>query len=64
MAEERIQKTKTSSKTEEVVEKAPAKTDSKEKLKADVDEFLDEIDTLLEEIGVDTVLNFRQKGGE
>lgn len=28
------------------------------------DELLDEIDALLEEVGVETAINFRQKGGQ
>lgn len=30
----------------------------------DTDELLDEIDALLEEVGVETAINFRQKGGQ
>lgn len=61
---ERVQKQKAApSKTEEVVE-APTKTDSKEDLKAEFDELLDEIDGLLEENAEEFVKGFVQKGGE
>lgn len=30
----------------------------------ETDELLDEIDALLEEVGVETAINFRQKGGQ
>lgn len=61
---ERVQKQKAApSKQEEVVE-APAKTDSKEELKAEFDELLDEIDGLLEENAEEFVKGFVQKGGQ
>lgn len=31
---------------------------------SDTDELLDEIDALLEEVGLDTAINYRQKGGQ
>lgn len=31
---------------------------------SDMDAVLDEIDALLEEVGFDTAINFRQRGGE
>lgn len=63
MAQERLQKTKATSKQETKVEEV-AKTDSKEELKADIDDLLDEIDGLLEENAEEFVRGYVQKGGE
>lgn len=41
-----------------------AKTETAEKLKADLDELLDEIDEVLEENAEEFVRNYVQKGGE
>ena len=49
--------------TEEVAE-APAATDAGEKLKADIDDLLDEIDEVLESNAEDFVRSYVQKGGE
>lgn len=49
--------------TEEVVD-APATTDKGEKLKADIDDLLDEIDEVLESNAEDFVRSYVQKGGE
>jgi ubiquitin-like protein Pup len=49
--------------TDEVVE-APASTDAGEKLKADIDDLLDEIDEVLESNAEDFVRSYVQKGGE
>lgn len=49
--------------TEEVVE-APASTDTGEKLKADIDDLLDEIDEVLETNAEDFVRSYVQKGGQ
>lgn len=59
---ERIQKQKPApqKKTEEQVEPKKSETDIVEL----TDELLDDIDALLEEIGVETVLEYRQKGGQ
>lgn len=60
---ERIQKQKSTGKQEEVVEEvAPAKSD--EALKAELDDLLDEIDTVLEENAEEFVRGYVQKGGE
>ena len=48
---------------DEVVE-APAATDTGEKLKADIDDLLDEIDGVLEANAEDFVRSYVQKGGE
>ena len=63
---ERINKQKTTSdRTEEVVdEAAPATSESGEKLKADLDDLLDEIDEVLESNAEDFVKSYVQKGGQ
>ena len=43
---------------------APAATESGEKLKAELDDLLDEIDGVLETNAADFVKSFVQKGGE
>ena len=50
--------------TEAVEEEAPQATDRGEKLKADIDELLDEIDEVLEDNAEEFVRNYVQKGGE
>ena len=67
MAEQtRKQKTTTSRTTDdEVIEDAaPAVSESGEKLKAELDDLLDEIDEVLETNAEDFVKSFIQKGGE
>jgi prokaryotic ubiquitin-like protein Pup len=46
------------------VEDAPAKSESGEKLKAEMDDLLDEIDEVLESNAEDFVKAYVQKGGE
>ncbi len=46
------------------VEDAPAKSESGEKIKAELDELLDEIDDVLESNAEDFVRSYVQKGGE
>ena len=51
--------------TEEVVEEAaPATSESGEKLKAELDDLLDEIDGVLESNAEDFVKSYVQKGGQ
>jgi len=68
MAEqERIQKSKSQHRREEVMKEAEvaAQVDAEaEKLKAETDDLLDEIDSLLEENAQDFVANYIQKGGQ
>jgi ubiquitin-like protein Pup len=64
MAERELKKKQASTKTEEVVEEAPATTDKGEKLKAELDDLLDEIDEVLEENAEEFVRNYVQKGGQ
>ncbi len=49
--------------TDEVVE-APASSGTGEKLKADIDDLLDEIDEVLETNAEDFVRSYVQKGGQ
>ena len=48
----------------EVEEEAPASTDKAEKLKAELDDLLDEIDEVLEDNAEEFVRNYVQKGGQ
>ncbi|NND75876.1 MAG: ubiquitin-like protein Pup [Ilumatobacter sp.] len=62
---ERIQKPKTTSKkTEQADEAAPAVTETGDKIKADIDDLLDEIDDVLETNAEDFVKSYVQKGGQ
>ncbi|NNE12816.1 MAG: ubiquitin-like protein Pup [Ilumatobacter sp.] len=63
---ERTQKPKpTTEREEEVVEEAaPATSESGEKLKAELDDLLDEIDEVLETNAEDFVKSYVQKGGQ
>ena len=64
MAErEQIKKT-APARTEETVEEAPATSEKGEKLKAELDDLLDEIDDVLETNAEDFVNSYVQKGGE
>ena len=49
---------------EEVVEDAPAKSERGEKIKAELDDLLDEIDEVLEVNSEEFVRSYVQKGGE
>ena len=62
---EREQKRKTAParETEEVVD-TPATSETGEKLKADIDDLLDEIDDVLESNAEEFVRGFVQKGGQ
>lgn len=48
----------------EAVADAPATTEAGEKLKADIDDLLDEIDDVLETNAEDFVRSYVQKGGQ
>ena len=62
---ERTQKQKPApSRTEETVEEAPATAASGDKLKAELDDLLDEIDGVLETNAEDFVKSYVQKGGQ
>ena len=62
---ERTQKQKTAPQREdEAAADAPATTTHGDKLKADIDDLLDEIDGVLEENAEEFVKSYVQKGGE
>ena len=62
---ERTQKQKQApGRTEEIVEEAPAVSETGEKLKAELDDLLDEIDDVLETNAEDFVKSYVQKGGQ
>ena len=63
---EREQKRKqpTTTREEEVTEEAPAGSGQGEKLKAELDDLLDEIDEVLEDNAEEFVRNYVQKGGQ
>ncbi len=62
---EREQKKKTApERTDEVVEEVPPSSAAGEKLKAELDDLLDEIDEVLEDNAEEFVRNYVQKGGE
>jgi ubiquitin-like protein Pup len=63
MAEREQKKKQAPTKSDEVVE-APATSETGEKLKADIDDLLDEIDEVLETNAEDFVRSYVQKGGE
>ena len=65
MAErEQKKKTTTTERTEEVVEDVPGASATGDKLKAELDDLLDEIDEVLEDNAEEFVRNYVQKGGE
>ena len=49
---------------EEVTESAPASSERGEKIKAELDDLLDEIDEVLEDNAEEFVRNYVQKGGQ
>ena len=61
---ERIQKSKTPRTEETVVDAPGASTKQGEKLKAELDDLLDEIDDVLEANAEDFVKSYVQKGGQ
>ena len=62
---ERTQKQKpTPTRTDEPVKEAPAVTATGDKLKAELDDLLDEIDGVLETNAEDFVKSYVQKGGQ
>ncbi len=65
MAErEQIKKTTPTREETEVEEVAPATSETGEKLKAELDDLLDEIDEVLETNAEEFVKSYIQKGGE
>jgi prokaryotic ubiquitin-like protein Pup len=65
MAERQQKQKQSPPRTDEVVEEAaPATSESGEKLKAELDDLLDEIDEVLETNAEDFVKSYVQKGGQ
>jgi ubiquitin-like protein Pup len=65
MAEREQKRRNAPSRTETVVEEEPAPPSPRgEKLKADLDDLLDEIDEVLEDNAEEFVRNYVQKGGQ
>jgi ubiquitin-like protein Pup len=65
MAErEQIKRQAPTRETDEVVEEAPRASATGEKLKAELDDLLDEIDEVLETNAEDFVKSYIQKGGQ
>lgn len=62
---ERVQKQKQApARTEEVAEEAPPTSERGEKLKAELDDLLDEIDEVLDANAEEFVKSYVQKGGQ
>ena len=61
---EREQRRRTSPSEDEQVEEIPTANETGDKLKADMDDLLDEIDEVLETNAEDFVKSYIQKGGQ
>ncbi len=64
MAEREQKRRQAPARSDDVVETVPAPTKQGEKLKADIDDLLDEIDEVLEDNAEEFVRSYIQKGGE
>ena len=64
MHDRELKKTPAPQRREDEVVEEPTATDSGEKIKAELDELLDEIDDVLETNAEDFVKSYIQKGGE
>jgi ubiquitin-like protein Pup len=65
MPERELKKKSAPSRTEtEVTEDAPTTSERGEKIKADLDDLMDEIDEVLEDNAEEFVRNYVQKGGQ
>ncbi len=64
MTEREQKRRQTPSQPEETVEEFPAASKQGDKLKAELDELLDDIDEVLEENAEDFVRSYIQKGGQ
>ncbi len=64
MAEREMRRRQSPARDTEAVEDAPPAADKGEKLKAELDELLDEIDEVLEDNAEEFVRNYVQKGGQ
>lgn len=61
---EQVQRSKSGGSQQQEIQAAPGKTDTKEALKSELDELLDEIDEVLESNAEEFVSSYIQKGGE
>jgi len=64
MAEREQKKRTTPARQEPSVEEVPPTSEAGDKIKADIDDLLDEIDDVLETNAEDFVKSYIQKGGE
>jgi len=64
MAEREQQRKQSTTRSDEVVEAVPPQTKQGDKLKAELDELLDEIDEVLEDNAEEFVRSYVQKGGQ
>ena len=64
MAEREQVRKQAPARRDEIVEEAPAATEQGEKIKAELDDLLDEIDQVLETNAEDFVKSYIQKGGQ
>jgi len=64
MAERELKKKPAPARKDEVVEETPAPSEQGEKIKAELDDLLDEIDDVLESNAEDFVKSYVQKGGQ
>jgi ubiquitin-like protein Pup len=64
MAEREQKKKPAPARTEEVVDDAPAVSETGEKIKAELDDLLDEIDEVLEDNAEEFVRSYVQNGGQ
>ena len=64
MAEREQKKKQAPAKADEVVEDVPTKSETGEKIKAELDDLLDEIDEVLEVNAEEFVKSYVQKGGQ
>jgi ubiquitin-like protein Pup len=64
MAEREQKKKAAPAEADEVVDEVPAKSESGEKIKGELDDLLDEIDEVLESNAEDFVKSYIQKGGQ
>jgi ubiquitin-like protein Pup len=64
MAEREQKRKQSTTRSDEVVEAVPPQTKQGDKLKAELDELLDEIDEVLEDNAEEFVRSYVQKGGQ
>jgi len=64
MAEREQKRKQSTARHDEVVDAVPSPTKQGDKLKAELDELLDDIDEVLEENAEDFVKSYVQKGGQ